>query len=50
MDTKTKHFDMRLTPRESVALEALAKRKGVSKSDYLRQYVRREANKKKIPV
>ena len=50
METKDKHFQMRLTPRENNALEALAKRKGVSKSNYLRSHIRREAKKRKIPV
>lgn len=50
METKDKYFNMRLTPRENLALEALAKRKGVSKSNYLRSHIRREANKKRIPV
>jgi len=50
METKDKHFQMRLTPRESNAFEALAKRAGVSKSTYLRQFIRSEAKKKRIPV
>lgn len=50
MDIKSKHFDMRLTPRENNALEALAKRKGVSKSTYLREHIRAQAAKKDIPV
>jgi len=49
-ENKTKHFDMRLTPSESNALEHLAKRAGVSRSNYLRSFIRRAANKKRIPV
>jgi predicted DNA-binding protein len=50
METKSKHFDMRLTPRENNALEALAKRDGVSKSNYLRNHIRAQAHKKRIPI
>lgn len=50
MDTKSKHIDVRITPRESNALEALAKRKGLSKSEYLRRYLQREAKKARIPI
>jgi predicted DNA-binding protein len=50
MDTKDKQFQMRVTPRESNALEALAKRKGLSKSQYLRRYIEREAKKARIPI
>jgi predicted DNA-binding protein len=50
METKDKQFHMRLTPRESNALDALAKRDGVSKSNYLRNYIRAQAQKKRIPT
>jgi predicted DNA-binding protein len=50
METKDKPFQMRLTPREKNALEALAKRAGVSKSAYLRRYLEREAKKARIPI
>jgi len=49
-DKKSRHFDMRLTPQEMLALEALAKRAGMSKSNYLRGHIRCEATKKRIPV
>ena len=50
METKDKQFHMRLTPRYSNALDALAKREGVSKSNYLRNHIRSEAKKKGIPT
>jgi predicted DNA-binding protein len=50
METKDKQFHMRLSPRENNALDALAKREGVSKSNYLRNYLRNQAKKKGIPV
>jgi len=50
METKDKPFQMRLTPRENNALEALAMRKGISKTEYLRRYLRREAKKARIPI
>ncbi len=50
VENKTKHFDMRLTPRENNALEHLAKRAGVSRSNYLRSFIRRTAKRKGIPV
>jgi predicted DNA-binding protein len=50
MERKTKHFDMRLTPAVNRALKDLAKRDGVTKTDYLVNYVRRQAKKKGIPV
>jgi len=50
MDTKDKQFQMRLNESEGLALEQLSKRAGVSKSNYLRRYIRKEAKKKKIPV
>jgi predicted HicB family RNase H-like nuclease len=50
METKDKPFQMRLTPRESNALEALAKRKGISKTEYLRRHLRAEAKKARIPI
>ncbi len=50
MEIKDKQFHMRLSPRENNALEALAKRQGVSKSNYLRNHIRSQAKKKRIPV
>jgi len=50
METKDKPFQMRLTPRENNALEALAKRKGISKTEYLRRFLRAEAKKARIPI
>lgn len=50
MEIKDKQFHMRLSPRENNALEALAKRDGVSKSNYLRNFIRTQAKKKRIPV
>lgn len=50
MDIKDKQLHMRLSPSEAIALEQLAKRKGKSKSSYLRQYIRRQAKKERIPV
>jgi len=50
MEIKDKQFHMRLSPRENNALEALAKREGVSKSNYLRNFIRNQAKKKRIPV
>ena len=41
---------MRVSPRESLALEQLAKRSGLSKTEYLRRYIEREAKKAKIPI
>ena len=50
MDTKDKQLHMRLSPSEAIALQQLAKRKGLSKSSYLRQYIRRQAKRSRIPV
>jgi len=50
METKDKPFQMRLTPRESNALEALAKRQGISKTEYVRRYLQRQAKKARIPI
>ena len=50
METKSKHFDMRIEPSTNRALTTLAKRKGVSKSQYLVNYIRDQAKKKGIPV
>ena len=50
MDTKDKRLHTRLTPKENNALEQLAKRQGLSKSEYLRRYIRREAKKARIPT
>lgn len=50
METKDKQFHMRLTPRENNALEALAKRAGLSKTEYLMRYIRAEAKKARIPI
>lgn len=50
MSDKDKQFHMRIDSSESLALVVLAKRAGLSKSQYLRQLIRREAKKAKIPV
>jgi len=41
---------MRMSPRENLALGQLAKRAGVSKTQYLRRYIERQAKKAKIPI
>jgi AraC-like DNA-binding protein len=50
MTEKNKQFHMRLESSESLALGQLARRAGMSKSQYLRQFIRTEAKKAKIPV
>lgn len=50
MEIKRKQFQMRLNESETLALETLAKREGVSKSQYLRRHIRAQAKKKKIPI
>ncbi len=49
-EKKTKHFDMRMTPSEARALEILAKREGISKSQVIINFIRAQAAKKGIPV
>lgn len=45
MEKKTKHFDMRLTETENRALEAMAKRENISKTQVLVNYITRQAKR-----
>jgi hypothetical protein len=48
MKRKNKVFQLRLTLRELTYLHMLAEHSGVSASSYLRNYIRREAKRRKI--
>ena len=50
MTEKDKRFELRLSSSERRALEKLAERAGKTKSAYVANYIRREANKKGIQV
>lgn len=50
MKTKSKKFQMRLSPMELAALYKLAQRDGVSASSWLVNHIRAEATKKGIPT
>ena len=50
MKTKSKKFQMRLSPEELSALYRLAQRDGVSASSWLVNHIRAEAKKRGIPV
>lgn len=45
---RTRRFDMRISDEELDWLEQLAYRAGISKSDYLRGHIRREAKRRKL--
>lgn len=48
--TKSKKFQMRLSPLELAALYKLAQRDGVTASSWLTNHIRAQAQKKGIPV
>ncbi|MDX1429936.1 MAG: hypothetical protein R3282_06595 [Rhodothermales bacterium] len=48
MITKDKKFQLRLSEQELYQLKKLAERSGVSASDYLRSFIRREAKRRKM--
>ena len=48
MERKSKHFDMRIEPSVDRALTELAKRADVSKSQFLVNYIRRQAKQKGV--
>jgi len=48
--TKSKKFQMRLSPLELAALYKLAQRDGVTASSWLTNHIRAQAQKKGIPT
>jgi len=50
MDKKDKQLHMRLTAREATALDQLAMRKGLSRSEWIRRYLHAQARKENMPI
>jgi len=49
MGKKDKHFDMRLSEAEQAALDEIAERKRLTKTQVILNYIRRTAKKMGIP-